>query len=416
MSRAWAAHGPGRAARPALSASDDAGAGATAQDFSLVLGGPLYQLLRCAHLSDGALGLAHRRLVAAVAIMWAPLAMLSALQGALIGPSARTAFLDDVGFQVRFLLVAPLLILAELMVHRRLQPVVDEFNIRGLIKPAQADQFAQALSEAARWRNAVVAEVALLAVVYAAGVLFTLRRYQAMGGEGWFAAPGGEAGLSPAGLWLVFVSLPLLQFLLLRWYFRLFIWARFLWRVSRLDLDLDVTHPDRSAGLGFLTESLAAFVPIAAAHGALFAGMIADRILFTGASLIDFQLEIVGGAVLLVLVFAGPLAVFGPRLECVKRAGLRRFGALGQTYARDFRRKWFADGAPPDEPLVGSADIQSLADLGNSYGAAEQMRFAPIRASALLVFLAAYLAPIVPLLLTVMPAEKLLGRMVELVF
>ena len=33
----------------------------------------------------------------------------------------------------------------------------------------------------------------------------------------------------------------------------------------------------------------------------------------------------------------------------------------------EFDRKWLYGGAPPDEPLVGSADIQSLADLGNSF-------------------------------------------------
>jgi hypothetical protein len=34
-----------------------------------------------------------------------------------------------------------------------------------------------------------------------------------------------------------------LQFLLLRWYVRFFIWYRFLWRVSRLNLHLVPIHP-----------------------------------------------------------------------------------------------------------------------------------------------------------------------------
>src|SRR4030095_14037422 len=118
----------------------------------------------------------------------------------------------------------------------------------------------------------------------------TRRAREAMWGAVCAAPPGGGRGLSPAGLWLVFVSLPLLQFLLLRWYFRLFIWVRFLWQVSRLDLDLAVIRPGRSARLVSLADSRVAFVPLAAAHGALFAGMIADRILFTGADLVDFQL------------------------------------------------------------------------------------------------------------------------------
>lgn len=387
---------------------------AAGEDFSLVLGGPVFQLLRRVRLSDDALGLVHRRIVAAIAIVWAPPLVLCALQGGLNGPGPKATLLHDIGFQARFLLVVPLLILSELVVHRRMRLIVGEFTARGLVRPADSDRFAGALGELARWRNSILAEVVLLIIVYAAGLLVTLRRYKVLGEDGWYSAPSG--GLSDAGLWLVFVSLPLLQFLLLRWYFRLFIWGRFLWRMSRMDLDLDVAHPDRAGGLGFLAESLAAFTPIAAAHGVLVAGMIADRILYTGARLTDFQLEVIGGAILLSVLFAGPLTVFAPRLEHVKRNGLREYGALGQTYVKAFRRKWLEGSADADEPLLGSADIQSLADLGNSFGSAEQMRLAPVRLSGLLFVVAAFLAPIAPLLLTIMPAEQIIERLVGLVF
>jgi hypothetical protein len=385
------------------------------EGFSLVLGGPLYQALRRVQLSDSALGLVHRRIVAGVLILWAPLIVLSALQGQLIGTGAH-AFLFDVGFQLRFLVVVPLLMLAELVVHWRMRPVVEEFRIRDLIPLSQEARFEAAVGEAMRWRNSAWAEVMLLAAVYVVGLLFTKGRYLALGTGGWYADPSGGPGLSLAGLWLVFVSLPLLQFLLLRWYFRLLIWARFLWRVSWLDLDLDVTHPDRAGGLGFLSQSLTAFTPIALAHGVLFAGAIADRMLFTGAKLPEFKWEVFGGALFLLVLFAGPLTVFSPRLARVKRLGLRRYGALGQIYVREFRRKWLEGEAPPGEPLVGSSDIQSLADLGNSFGMAEQMRLTPIRLRSAINFVAAFLAPIAPLLLTIMPAEKLLEQAVKLVF
>jgi hypothetical protein len=386
------------------------------QNFSIVLGGPLFQALRRAHLSDDALGLTHRRIVAAVLILWGPLVVLSGLQGRLSGHAGAQSFLHDVGFQLRFLVVVPLLILSELVVHLRIRPIIDQFRIRSLVAPGQAARFEDAVDEATRWRNSAWAEGLLLCAVYVVGLLFTRQRYLAMRTGGWYATPAGGPGLSLAGLWLVFVSLPLLQFLLLRWYYRLVIWSKFLWRVSRLDLDLDVTHPDKSGGLGFLSESLIAFMPIAVAHGVLFAGMMADRILYASAKFTDFQMEIIGAALLLALLFAGPLTVFGPRLAQVKRDGLRAYGAVGQTYVREFREKWMGAGPPPDEPLIGSGDIQSLADLGNSFSAAEQMRIAPIRPSTMIYFLVAFLAPIAPLLLTVMPAEKLVAQLVGLVF
>ena len=359
------------------------------------------------------MGLLGRRIIVLTLIAWAPLVALSALQGGLVGAGHGTPFIEDIGYQLRFLVVLPLLIGAEVIVHRRMRPIIGQFRARGLVPPDQEERFAALFDGAARWRNSVLAEMVMLAIVFATGILFTLRRYLGMGAAGWYALPSG--GLSLAGYWLLFVSLPLLQFLLLRWYFRLFIWAQFQWRVSRLDLDLNATHPDKAAGLGFLGVSLSAFVPIAAAHGLLFAGMIADRILFRGAKLTDFEVEIFGGAVFLLLMFAGPLMVWFPKLAHVKRVGLRTYGALGQRYVYEFRQKWLS-GASPDEPLVGSGDIQSLADLGNSYAAAEQMRLAPIQPASVIAFLVAFLAPMAPLLLTMMSAEKLIGRLVGILF
>ena len=187
-------------------------------------------------------------------------------------------------------------------------------------------------------------------------------------------------------------------------------------RVALMFLDIDSPPSEvlqfRQEHPGLLKEF---DLRISVAHGVLFAGMMADRIFFAGAQLPDFQLEVLGGGAFLVLVFAGPLAVFVPLMARVRRNGLREYGALGQTYVRDFRAKWMA-GAAAEEPLVGSGDIQSLADLGNSFATAEQMRFAPIRPRAVVAFLAAFLAPMLPLALLMMPAEKLLERLMALVF
>src|SRR5215510_11378850 len=135
----------------------------------------------------------------------------------------------------------------------------------------------------------------------------------------------GEVRPALAGVWFGDVSLPLLQFLLLRWYYRLFIWARFLWQVSRLQLNLIPTHPDRAAGLGFLAHISHAFSPLLLAQGALVAGMIADRIFYAGAKLPQFKLDIAGLVVIAVFVVLGPLLVFVPR-------ALNDYGALAQRY------------------------------------------------------------------------------------
>jgi hypothetical protein len=217
-------------------------------------------------------------------------------------------------------------------------------------------------------------------------------------------------------MWYCYVSLPIFQFLLIRWYFRLFIWTRFLWQISHIGLNLVPTHPDRVGGLGFLASTVFAFTVLAVAHGALVAGQIANRVFFVGATLPDFKAEIAVVLILMLCAVLGPLLVFAPQLAQAKRKGLREYGTLAQRYVREFDRKWLRGGAPADEPFVGSADIQSLADLGNSYEVVRTMRTAPITRDAVVGLAAATLVPIVPLLLTMMPLEELLKKLFAILF
>ena len=61
-------------------------------DFSLVLGGPLFQMFRRAHLSGPALELLPRRVLMLTLLAWLPLALLSALEGHLVGGGRIWAF------------------------------------------------------------------------------------------------------------------------------------------------------------------------------------------------------------------------------------------------------------------------------------------------------------------------------------
>jgi len=388
-----------------------------AQGFSLVLGGPLFQLLRRAHLSDDALMLVHQRVIFIALVAWLPLLVLSALQGNLLDGGVAVPFLLDIEVHVRFLVAVPLLIVAELVVHRRMRPIAQAFVERKVIPEAAMARFDEAITSALRLRNSALAEVLLIAFVYVVGVLIVWRHFTALDTATWYATPSDTGTtLSPAGIWYGYVSLPIFQFLLIRWYFRLFIWTRFLWQVSRIQLNIVPTHPDCLGGLGFLSNTVYAFAVIAVAHGTMVAGQIANRIFFLGAALPDFKVEIAVMVVFLLCVVFGPLLVFAPQLAQTKRTGLREYGTLAQRYVREFDAKWLRGGAPADEPLVGSGDIQSLADLGNSYSVVRSMRIVPVTRDALLQLAGAVLAPIVPLALTMMPLEELLKQLFGILF
>jgi hypothetical protein len=386
-------------------------------DFSLVLGGPLYQLFRRAHLAGDALDLLRRRVLVISLLAWLPLAVLAALEGRLLPGTTVVPFLLDVEVHVRYLVAVPLMIVAELVVHQRMRGVLLQFQGRKLVPEAARMQFDAAVSSVVRLRNSIPAEILIIAFVYGVGMFVVWRNYMALDADTWYATTSATGSqLSLAGTWYGYVSLPLFQFLLFRWYFRVFIWVRFLWQVSRIELKLVPTHPDRVGGLGFLANTAYAFLPLALAHGAVLAGMLASRILHLGAKLPEFKAEIVLMLFFVQLLVFGPLMVFASQLARTKRTGLGEYGSLAARYVREFDGKWLRDGAPPGEPLVGTADLQSLADLGNSFEVVKEMRLAPITRDAILQLAAATLLPVVPLLLTMMPWDELLKRLFGMVF
>jgi hypothetical protein len=387
------------------------------RDFSLMLGGPLYQLFCRVHLCGHVLEMVKRRVLVLFGIAWVPLLFLSGLNGTAWGGAVQLPFLADVEAYARFIIAMPLLIIAELVVHQRMRPVVYYFVESGLVPERERQKFDAVINSALRLRNSVTAEVVLIALVYLLDVLVVWRGHLAIDAGSWHGTVvDGELRPSVAGWWFRCVSLPLLQFLLVRWYYRLFIWTRLLWQTSRLDLDLIPSHPDRSAGLGFLTLISYALTPLLLAQGALVAGVLADRIFFTGAKLPQFKPEIVALVILSVLIVVGPLLVFAPRLAKLKRLALREYGILAQRYTGQFHEKWIRGGAGPAEPLLGSSDIQSLADLSNSFDIIKEMRSVPFTPRALVRLLVAAVVPILPLLLTMIPAEELLQRLMKVVF
>ena len=386
-------------------------------DFSLVLGGPLFQLLLRAHLSDDALTLQRRRIVVISLVAWVPLLLLAAAGGQLLGGGAAMPFLLDVEVHVKFLVVMPLLIAAELVVHQRMRSLGKVFRDRDLVPASAVARFEATIASAYRLRNSVLAEVLLIVFVYVVGILIVWRHYVALDTSTWYATAAADGSrLSPAGMWYGFVSLPIFQFLLLRWYFRLFIWTRLLWQVSRIELRLIPTHPDRAGGLGFFSTMVYAFMPLLMAHGALLAGQLANRIFYMHAALPQFRLEILLLVLFLLLLILSPLAVFAPQLAEAKRTGLREYGTLAQRYVREFDTKWVRGGAPADEPVLGSGDIQSLADLGNSFEVVRSMRVVPVTRDAMLQLTVATLVPIAPLLLTMMPLDELLKKLFGMLF
>jgi len=383
-------------------------------DFSLVQGGPLFQMLVRTHLSQESMGLLRRRIVFFFAIVWVPLLVLTLLSGQAIG-GAVMPFLYDLGAQARFLLAVPLLLAAEVIVHRRLKVTVRSFLDQGLVAPEDKPKFEQLVSSALGLRNSVIAEVLMIALAFASGHWID-DRYLTTKVATWFTTPvGDQLQLNAAGYWYLYVSLVVFRFLMLRWYFRLLLWWRLLWQISRrITLRLNALHPDQAGGLGFLSVSAHAFMLVLLAHSVSISGTLAGKIMYQGSTLHEYQLEILAWVLYLMILVLTPLCFFVVQLTQARWPQMFEYSLVASDYARDFRRKWIEGPAPKDEALLGSADIQSLADLSNSFSVAKGMGVVPFNRSLAIQLAIVIALPFAPLVLTMISLEQLVDRAIGL--
>ena len=383
-------------------------------DFSFTLEGPLSRLLWRSQAAIPVPALLCRQAVFSILVCWVPLAILSLVQSRYIS-GIQVSFLRDIETHIRFLVSLPILILAEIVVRQRIRPTLRRFVERQIVTEAELPQFYTAINSAVRILNSVVVEVALLVFVYTAGH-WIWRHQIAPDVASWYAtSQAGQSHLTTAGYWLAFVSVPIFQFILLRWYLQFLIWFGFLFRVSRLKLHLPALHPDRAGGLAFVGATTMAFAPLLFAHSALLSAQIASSIFYHGQTLLNSDLTIGGYVVFSVAAALVPIFCFTPQLMRAKRRGLFRYGTFAFGFVTEFDQKWL-ERRVDEKPKLENEDIQSLADLGNSFAVVREMQFAPISLYDIVLLFAITLAPFLPLLLTMMPIDELIIHALKIIF
>ena len=374
--------------------------------FLLMEGGPLYNVQQ--HIGPR---LEKAKTTVRLAIMlpfitWLPLLVLTAIKGTALGDTVELPFLRDFSAYTRLLLAIPLFLIAENLIGPFIAEAAEHFITSGVVGEEEYPVFDRAIDDGLRLRDSALAEILMVLLAYTFALTFFFTRAAHV--STWYATRT-DTGVTPtlAGWWLVLFCTPLLQFLLLRWIWRIFLWFRFLHRISKLHLNLYPTHPDQAAGLGFVGEAQRFFSMLLFTYSVGVAGVLANEILYDHIPLKHYG-PIIGAYVLLALIIIlGPLVVFSGRLLKIKRHGLHDYGTLATSYTGAFQKKWIDGVSPDSEPLLGTADIQSLADLGNSYTFVERMNAIPVNPRTPLLLAIAALLPMVPLLLTVMPAKEI---------
>jgi hypothetical protein len=386
----------------------------TSRPFLLMRGGPLFNIQKRLGLIKEDAFLTKRRALVVALLTWVPLLLLSALQGRAFGHSVQVPFLRDFSAYTRFLLAIPLLVLGENILGPRIAGAAAHFIKSGLVLEKDFPQFDKAVEDSLRWRDSAFVEIALAILAY----VFTFIAFTetAIHVSTWYATQTDHGGsFTWAGLWLLGFSVPLFQFLILRWLWRLFLWFRFLAYLRRLDLQLFPTHPDRAGGLGFVGEAQRFFGIVLFAFSVGSAGVMANDIVYDKIPLKNFAPAIAVYVVVALIIVLGPLVIFSVTLLKTKRLGLHEYGRLATTYTGSFQKKWIEHKTPDPESLLGTSDIQSLADLGHSYELVEQMRPLPIDPLTVIHLVLASLLPMMPLLLTVMPLKDMLELLLKII-
>lgn len=369
--------------------------------YSLLRGGPIYRLSRIggsdrlsAPLIAGAL----------LAIALVPAAIMTVLNGTLLGGVAMP-FVRDYTVWTRFLLAMPLLVLAAPMADERLWRALH--HLRSLVQPHDHERFESTVARLRRWRDSSLPELTLFAIAVAASFLAPqLPLYQHV--ENWRVDAN---GLTPAGLWIHWVGTPVFRFLYFLWLWRLLLWICLLARFARLDLALHAAHPDGRGGLAFLGFAQTAFIVLPLAGGLLVGGSCAVEIEYLDTTLHSLRFVLLGYVVLALGMMMAPLLLLTPRLTALKRAGLFAYGALGTDCTEEFEQKWLGRARGDAAPIIEAGDPSALADLTGVYSTVSGMVTVPVQRFVLIQFLFACIAPLLPLVLLVMPVDELLEKL-----
>lgn len=398
-------------ASPSIEANPNRIIAASGTDFSIVVGGPIYDFLARSRWVQQRLPNILRRVAVLVAITWLPLLLLSLREGVAFGQRVRVPFLYDFSAYGRFLVALPLLILAEIIIEPGIRMVVAEF-VKGSIVPAEElQQFDSILQSAQHWRDSAFPEIVLLVLAFFP--LFLFQREWAPGVISSWHTTG--HGLTSAGWLFALFSAPMLRFITYRWVFRYLLWSTLLWRIGRLRLVLMPTHPDHAAGLLFLAVAQRRFGILFCAFGAVFAGRVANNIVFERIPLSSVESLMGGFIVLAVIIALLPLVLVAPTLRIIRNKGLVEYGRLARTYTESFDRKWVHGSGGSSEPILGTGDIQSLADMGNSFELVQAMMIAPITKRLVLQIAAQAALPLVPVIILGTSTSQLVRAIVRMI-
>ena len=350
-----------------------------------------------------------RRAIFFALMTWLPLVAWAALNRRLVDGENGEPLLAHFGIHVRCLVAIPLFVLAESMALKAIDTIVGQFRARGIVTDQEHPAFLATLTDVARLRDSSLPWVG----VFGLAVAWTLGSpvHAASHDMSW-AATSGDFGFG--GWWFICVTRPVFIVLLLGWLWRIGLVILVFRRLSRLDLSLVPTHPDRSGGLGFVKKLPSAFFLVTLAVSSVIASRWMHEMVYHDQTLASFKAPFAAFVVLWSAMLLLPLLMLAPRLAAMKRQALRQYGALIGEHGRLVHRRWILGEPVSPTELLDAPELGPVADTAAIYEAVVNVNPLPVDKSTLIVVLVPIVMPMLFVIAWQIPIRELLLKLLKI--
>lgn len=331
------------------------------------------------HLGGQKRFLVFKKIIFFTVITWLPLLLFSLFEGNFINTSVKIPFLKDIATNAKFLIAFPVLFLAESTIRNNVREALIHFIESGIISENNVVEFNSFIKRYSQLYYSRISEILIFLLAYSGAVLVWGSDDSDIFASSWkyVSADGSERTI--AGFWSIWVSIPIFQYLLFRMLWVYILWIIYIWKISRMNLNLLPTLPDNAGGLTFLNFPQLAFGMLGMIQAITNAARMANQILYLGVPIEDFKTTVLIAVPVAVIFYSLPMIFFMKKLIKLKVDGLYEYNILGVKYSSLFYNKWIKNINRGSDELLGTSDIQSLADFAGSYEIIEKMRFLPFR-------------------------------------
>jgi hypothetical protein len=333
-------------------------------------------------------------------LCWLPIAGLSLLK--LGWDQFYLLFLRDIATHVRFLIVLPILLFARRSVNKSFNNTISFFYETKIVTEDNKNEFERVMNSLEKWRSSKIIDFIIIVLVYSS---FYFQENNQINRSSiyapWHMLDG---SITIAGWWYLVLSLPVLQILLYRWLYTIFLWIIFIRKISKLNLHLSALHPDGVGGLGFLQYTQLSFFPVAFAFSALMAAVTNNMMIFSGISLVEYKIAIGSLFVFVFFLFIFPLLLLLPMLAKVKRKYFMQYSLQAWPVAREYEEElkdfYLTEKEKPDASWH--------VDLVGSFEKTKEMKIILVDKTLLIAFAAAVILPFLPVLAQQVPLKEII--------